>query len=275
MQVVTIQARTDGFGAHFQHYMWAAYYANQHECQFLMPEIRDIEHNYGNKETWVQELTNFMTLNKLFDTYDFQKHGYASMLTQSSYCNFVESNIDQFLESHIMCEIRDRFFKDNDHLLDKYFIRKPEMKDAINIAVHVRRNNSCDCRLVDPVTTRFDIFKTEIDKLIQEIPVDKNIRLHIISQASFAEIREAFFGYLRSGENGRKVTIALHLNDEVQGPFLAMATADYLITSPSSFSYSAALLNRGTVIYYPFWHNPSKKWRVMNVPKQNLVGYNC
>jgi len=275
MQVATIRARTDGFGAHFQHYMWAAYYAEEHKMQFLMPEIIKIEHNYGDKENWIQELTDFMSLNKLFDIFNPTRHRYATILTQNCFCNFVESDIDKFLESNTMCKIRNKFFNDNDYLLDKYFIRKPDTKNAINIAIHVRRNNNNDTRLVDPDTTRFDIFKTEIDKLLLEIPADRNIRLHIISQASFAEIREAFFCYLRPGENGRKVTIALHQNDEVQGPFLAMATSDYLITSPSSFSYTAALLNKGTIIYYPFWHNPSKKWRVINVPKQNLLGYNC
>jgi len=275
MQVATIPARTDGFGAHFQHYMWAAYYAEKHDMKFLLPVVKEIEHNYSNKETWVQELTDFMNLNKLFDVNNSTKYNNITTLSQQSYCSFVEKDLDKFLASHTMCKIKNKFFEENDYLLDKYFIRKPEMKKVINIAVHVRRNNNCDCRLVDPVTTRFDIFKTEIDKLLVEIPADKNVRLHIISQASFAEIREAFFGYLSSKENGRKVMISLHQNDDVKAPFLAMATADYLITSPSSFSYTAGLLNRGTVIYYPFWHNPSKKWRIMDVPKQNLIGYNC
>jgi hypothetical protein len=275
MNFGSIEPRTDGFGAHFQHYMWAAYYFDANNKTFVMPNVNMIEHNYGKKASWVDDLVRFMRLNEVFESRDSVNPADVEIATPMAYCRYVEADVDAFLESSVMDKIRSRFFEANDHLLDKYFIRKAEMRNAINIAVHVRRNNQGDCRLVDPTSTAFDIFKREIDNLLSEIPSDKNVRLHIISQASFPDIREAFFGYLKSGKNGRKVTVAIHHNEEVVGPFLTMATADYLITSPSSFSYAAALLNRGTVIYYPFWHNPSKKWRVINTPKQNLVGYNC
>jgi hypothetical protein len=44
-----------------------------------------------------------------------------------------------------------------------------------------------------------------------------------------------------------------------------MATADALIISRSSFSYLAALLSRGTVIYFPFWHKPLKDWLTSDI----------
>jgi len=275
MSILSVQARTDGFGAQIQHYMWAAYYAESHNARFVMPIVEHIEHNYDKKPDWVSSLVDLMKLNDLFESNTSTLSSDVGLIPQTTYCNFVEANIDNFLESETMRKIRERFFSENDHLLDKYCIRKKEMLDAVNIAVHIRRNNSDDCRVVDPATTSFDIFRTEIDKLLLETPNDRNVRIHIVSQASFGEIRDGFFDYLRSGENGRKVTVAIHPSEDVIGPFLTMATADYLITSPSSFSYAAALLNKGTVIYYPFWHNPSKYWRLMNVPKQNLLGYNC
>lgn len=275
MSLFSIEARNDGFGAQIQHYMWAAYYSESHNGKFLMPLVTKIEHNYNNSEDWVSNLVDFMKLNDLFKAQSSTPSSNVELIPQTVYCKFVEAEIDKFLESETMFKIRSHFLHANDHLLDKYYIRKPETKDAVNIAVHIRRNNSHDCREVDPTSTSFDIFKTEIDKLLLEIRSEKNVRIHIISQASFSEIRNGFFSYLRSGENGRKVTLAVHPSEDVIGPFLAMATADYLITSPSSFSYAAALLNKGTVIYYPFWHNPSKNWRIMDVPKQNLLGYNC
>jgi hypothetical protein len=43
----------------------------------------------------------------------------------------------------------------------------------------------------------------------------------------------------------------------------AMATADLLMMSRSSFSYVAAILNaEGIVIYHPFWHSPLPEWIV-------------
>lgn len=275
MSLLSVQARTDGFGAQIQHYMWAAYYAESQNATFVMPVIKSIEHNYDRKPNWVSSLVDFMKLNDLFEAKVTTSSANIKFISQKTYCNFVEANIDNFLESETLRKIREHFFSTNDHLLDKYCFRKTEMRDAVNIAVHIRRNNIHDCRVVEPETTSFDIFRTEIDKLLSEIPNNKNVRIHIVSQASFSEIRNGFFDYIRSGEAGRKVTVAIHPSEDVIGPFLAMANADYLITSPSSFSYAAALLNRGVVIYYPFWHNPSKHWRIMNVPKQNLIGYNC
>jgi hypothetical protein len=54
-----------------------------------------------------------------------------------------------------------------------------------------------------------------------------------------------------------------------------MATADGLIISRSSFSYFAALFNRGVVIYFPFWHQPLKEWLISdmngNLPSEKLL----
>ena len=44
-----------------------------------------------------------------------------------------------------------------------------------------------------------------------------------------------------------------------------MATADALIISRSSFSYFAALFNRGMVIYFPFWHKPLEEWLISDI----------
>lgn len=41
-----------------------------------------------------------------------------------------------------------------------------------------------------------------------------------------------------------------------------MATANILLTSKSSFSYAAAMLNENIVYYLPFWHKPSEKWKI-------------
>jgi hypothetical protein len=49
-----------------------------------------------------------------------------------------------------------------------------------------------------------------------------------------------------------------------------LATADILITSKSSFSYLAGILNvRGKVLYHPFWHYPLPDWIVTD-PKGNF-----
>ncbi len=52
----------------------------------------------------------------------------------------------------------------------------------------------------------------------------------------------------------------LHLNDDVARTWHAFASADILVLSRSSYSYSAALYNTGVVIYTKFWHSKLPSW---------------
>jgi hypothetical protein len=66
-----------------------------------------------------------------------------------------------------------------------------------------------------------------------------------------------------------------YINTDPIDTLRGMATADVLIISRSSFSYLAALFNKGTVIYFPFWHKPLNDWLTSdingNVSSEDLV----
>ena len=50
--------------------------------------------------------------------------------------------------------------------------------------------------------------------------------------------------------------------------FNGLVFADGLITSGSSFSYIAAIFNRGIVYYKRFWHKPANHWVIGdNIPQ--------
>lgn len=52
-----------------------------------------------------------------------------------------------------------------------------------------------------------------------------------------------------------------HINEDPIETLEALATADLLIMSKSSFSYLAALFNQeGKSLYAPFWHSPMSDW---------------
>ncbi len=42
--------------------------------------------------------------------------------------------------------------------------------------------------------------------------------------------------------------------------WLSLVGADILVTSHSSFSYSAGLYNEGLTVYSEFWHSPLPSW---------------
>ena len=52
----------------------------------------------------------------------------------------------------------------------------------------------------------------------------------------------------------------LHINKPVIDTFTALVHADILVTSPSSFSYCAAFLSKGTVYAKIFWHKNASFW---------------
>ena len=72
--------------------------------------------------------------------------------------------------------------------------------------------------------------------------------------------------YSQRDKNGQPQTFVNNVDEHVldgsmEDTFRAMALADVLVTSRSSFSYSAGLLNRdGQVYYIPFWHSPLPDW---------------
>jgi len=53
-----------------------------------------------------------------------------------------------------------------------------------------------------------------------------------------------------------------HLNENLFDTFTGLVAAEILVTSRSSFSYSAAILSDGEIYYQPFWHPPGEKWIV-------------
>ena len=52
----------------------------------------------------------------------------------------------------------------------------------------------------------------------------------------------------------------LYLNGNVFEDFHHLVKADVLFMAKSSFSYSAALLSDGLIVYEPFWHPPLNEW---------------
>jgi hypothetical protein len=79
------------------------------------------------------------------------------------------------------------------------------------------------------------------------------ITLH--SQGNLADFSDLM------GEN-----ITCKLNEDIRQTFHSFVTAKVFVMAKSSLSYSAAILNEGTVYYQEFWHKPLDGWK--NAPTQ-------
>ena len=104
-----------------------------------------------------------------------------------------------------------------------------------------------------------DYFINAINKSLSIIKTKKKIVIHI-----FSEKHEKYFLKLKQFHN---ILFCYNLNE--YKTFLHFIYADLLITSKSSFSYKAALINRGIKLCpKQFWHKypkDKKNWILIDV----------
>jgi hypothetical protein len=165
---------------------------------------------------------------------------YGSMVMK-----YFEANIDSCCESHHMKFIKDCFWKNKER---NFF-----QNDKINVAIHIRRENTHDKGLAGPRATTpnsyyLDIMNTIRDKY-KNSSTNKELLFHIYSQGEIDNFQD-----LASNN------VKFYLNYDVINSFIGMVSAEILVTSPSSFSYIAALISDGEIYYKKFWHNPRKNW---------------
>ena len=127
-----------------------------------------------------------------------------------------------------------------------YSVTKPN-KCKYDIAIHIRRGD------VNPGTeeryTSNEFYVDLITKFRREFP-DSRIGIYSVGQDS--DFREL-----------QLKNIYFCLNEDIEKSFHDLVTAKILVTSKSSFSYSAALLSAGDIYYLPFWHRPLSHWKVL------------
>ena len=147
----------------------------------------------------------------------------------------------------------DIYAKITDELRQKYAGRPPVRTPSdLSIAVHIRRG---DVTLEDhPLRyTSNSKIRTAIAGVIKTIKRSgKACQLSIYSEG----VEQDFCGIL-------DCPFELHLNGDPLDALQNMISSDILVMSKSSFSYVAALMHQGSVIYEPFWHRPMGHWHTI------------
>lgn len=130
-----------------------------------------------------------------------------------------------------------------DHLLGGYHA---DFGGAFRVAVHMRRG---DVQPSDAKRYTPDDFVLRTIGLINVICRRHSIdpEFHVYSQGTEGD----FVAYCDH---------VLHLDENPIHSLRGLATADLLVMAKSSFSYVAALLSQGIVVYEPFWHKPRSSW---------------
>ena len=258
----------DGFGAQFQRFIWTCIYAEEYEESiFVYRPLEKMAHNYNCDTKFLSRMETLMNMGHNYLNYNSLKKDSPdiSILTPNFYdiFNYVERNMDQCMKSNSMMRIKRYFWanKNRQSIFASFPNMYPGGRPVLHLAVHIRRPNVDDTKPNggEEYDNAYYIrsLLTIREKYAKKSP-DHLIIFHIYSQGS----AEKFADFTSNPVIGPDM--ALHLNESNEETYLGMAGADILVTSASSFSYSAAFLSDGDIYYTPFWHNPCSWWNILD-----------
>lgn len=213
----------DGFGAQYHAILSGIAYSASNNLIYVHTPLRQIAHG-GN----VKQLNEFIGI----------EAGTAPDMnpmieTHSEEVHFSERP-SKYYTPEVIKTIRDYYYSSPKPIIEQN-----------DIAVHIRRGDviAGDAKRY---TTNQE-YKAILDTLQKEYPTYK-ITIH--SQGNLNDFSELL------GEN-----ISCKLNEDIRVTFHSLVTAKVLVLAKSSLSYSAGILNEGTVYYQEFWHKPLNGWK--------------
>ena len=241
MKYYTNYTDNDGFGSQYQKILQTYIFCKIHKLNFLYTPINIIEHNYDNDPDYINKIEKFINLKDNIENdtnHKAKQINYGQIIMK-----WFESNIDVVCNSEHMGFIKKCFWENKEKDIFK--------NNKINVAVHIRRPNKHDNRLMGA-----DIPDTYFLNIIKKIRVkyeknDKELQFHIYSQGDINN-----FNLYASHDT------IFHINENIFDTFLGLICSEILVISPSSLSYVAALLSDGEIYYKKFWHTHKNNWIV-------------
>ncbi len=256
---ITCAGKKDGAGAQVQAVMSTILFARVRGFNYVHTPFQFIEQAPdGNAAAWArawEDATNPGENEWARDDLLFlSERGIASCmmlrwrpatLFRLQHCHdYADLHPDQY--ALIMPELRRRY--DNGK---RDFVYR-ERDDRLHVAVHVRRGDVTAAAMPERYSdnSRLEILVRCLRDLLDGAGLPYQI--HIFSEGTKSD-----FGPLAA------LPAQWHLNTSAIEAFDRLVHADILVMAKSSFSYAAALLNRGIIIYEPFWHRPMAHWNVV------------
>lgn len=230
--------RDDGFGAQLQTIMWTYIYCKMNNIEFYYSPIEKISHNYNNNPNFINKIENLINMK---DNIQLASQDLKDKMTDD-----IKIRVYKYIERNINT---DEYLYHLNEFKNIFFLNKKVNKDNSikNVAVHVRRPNKQDNRIEGSNTS--DNYYLDLIKNIKNKYIGEKLKIHIYSQ-----------GDVNNFNIYKDSNVELHINEDIIDTFMGMVNADMLITSGSSFSYTAAFLSNGEIYYKNFWHPPRKEW---------------
>lgn len=258
MEITNLINPNDGFGENYKTIIMSMAYAEYNKCSFSYTSLNNLCHNYDKDPNFDNTKEEMINLYNYFP----KATENACIISKPNLLNFFDNNL-RFFEESATIKLLKKQFKDkntNPYLGTPY-------EDAFNIAIHIRRPNKFDKSFYsDP--SNHD--KQHIKLAGLDVPIDfyvllirqllslrSNAVIHIYSQLTNNE-RE-FEIYKSISED----KIVLHIDEELNKTFTSMVYANAFLMSPSSLSYTAAIISDNIIYYIPYCSPPLSHWNVV------------
>jgi hypothetical protein len=233
-------------------------YARCNRLTYLHTPLASVEHNDHGDELWAEKWEGMFSpgygeqQSSAFDLHGVRLVSADAMRFEHPQPQPAEPTLLVASECHWYADLHPDFYALIQPQLIQKYERAPHPVRAGNrslfVGVHIRRGDVGEHDLPERFTHNSTIVR-QIDQLARALAAVPH-EIHVFSegcQEDFGEIRNR---------------AVLHLNGDVFECLHNLITADVLVMAKSSFSYTAALLSRGIVIYSPFWHAPLQQWIV-------------
>ena len=227
MKTYTIQGRDDGFGGQYQAVMAAIAYCDYNNYKYIHTPFIKMGHDVS-----VEEMNHFTGIPSTEE-----KNVIIDVIEAWPKDVHLSRSPDIYYTDKVIQKLRNYY----------YSTHKPDI-DTNDIAIHIRRGD------VDAVNNsdRYipNIFYKHLITSLKKIYPSYKIVIH--SEGKISDFDDLI------SDN-----VYFKLNEDVRKTFHAMVTSNVLVTSISSLSYSAAILNTNTIFYVPFMHAPLRKWNIL------------
>ena len=257
---LTCKGKTDGAGAQIQAQLSTIVFCRSVGISYLHTPLSTVEHTSSPAE--IEAWEKFLNLSEFseIDDVDAFHEMHLSEVVRSrelphpgvlASVQNMHAYLDRYphLYEAILPRIRENAFRGNNHALPS----------RARLALHVRRGDVAPTHQMRRYTSNGDLvarLRAVMDRFPEIAQLDGPMRLYSQgTRGDFSDILAAF------------PDIELHLDTDPIDTIRALANAQFLIIGKSSFSYLAALLCTGTVIYEPFWHRPLPNWISLDVAR--------
>lgn len=255
MEITNLINPNDGFGENYKTIMMSMAYAEYNKCKFVYTSLNNLCHNYDKDPNFDRRKEDMINLEECFPKATEK----ACIISKPNLLHFFDNNLLFFEGSETIKLLKKRFKEKNTNP----YLGTP-YETTFNIAIHIRRPNKFDKSFYsDPSNQDKDHIKlagldVPIDFYIllmrQLLSLRPNAVIHIYSQLTNNE-RE--FEVYKSISEDR---IVFHIDEELNKTFTSMVYANILLMSPSSLSYTAAVVSDNIIYYIPYCSPPLSHW---------------